>query len=247
MSGPASPEVFQLDDVQFRGGHPMSIGRFEYRALQTFSQGVFIGSLREQGLVQRTPEEVSYMVSGDDFAATHMKPSLLNERPGAPQQLFGAPRMVIAERDRSIIGFGYAITATSGDSMTKRVVKMLGQRSKRWAWIREVVTDPNAPDGLGTVIGALLLGAFNDKQPTSAYTWAENPLGARFVQSMGYERPVINGQEEPPAVKYTFGKDAAPIELIRWTGIVGTVKAHILKKPGAKDAFDHARKNMVRL
>ncbi len=242
----ASPELFQLDDVRFRMGHPMDVARLEYWTLQAFSQGVFIGSLQRQGLVQRTAEEVKEMIGGEDFAATHRKPSVLNERPKAPQQLFGRPHMVIAERDSSIIGFGYAVNATSG-STTERVYKMLAQRSKRWAWIREIVTDPNAPTGLGTMIGALLLNKFNDQQPTSAYTWAENPLGARFVKSMGYRRPIVDGHEEPPRTRYPFGTDGAPVELIRWTGMVGAVKAHILEKPGAKEAFEQARKNTVEL
>jgi hypothetical protein len=225
--------AFHLEDIRFSAGDPSNLGTYQYRALYGFAVEAFMAGMTPR----RTQEEVNFMLGGSPaaFEETRKDPSTLNDKLDARPLTYGLPRIVVAQRQSEIVGYGYAANQTSGNSPMRRRLKSF-LPSHRWAWLREVAVDNNAPAGLGTVLGALLLDGFKRGQNASAYTWRENPVGARFVESLGF----MHTPDDEPRMVHAFSASQTSV-LHRWTGNVGEIMAHIVQKPGAKDALERAR------
>ncbi|HEX8762303.1 MAG TPA: hypothetical protein VF733_00930 [Candidatus Saccharimonadales bacterium] len=243
---------FQLEGVDFYVGDPDEMSPSGYMSLYALAQASFagvytemnknVGSASTPPLPDEALKAAAYLLGGSrqSFELTRRDPLQLNDRLDNPEPLsYSSPTLVVARKSREIIGYAYAANVTSGSRSFKRQLKMRGTAHK-YAWLREVVAAPNAPNGIGTTMAALLMEEFDPRQPASAYTWRGNDVGEAFVSSLGFTTDIREKAREVQP----FGALAGTFDLIRWTASVSDITSTINKKAqesGSLDMLERAR------
>lgn len=147
----------------------------EWRELQSIQRESFLATL------QRTPDEIAYLVDWDDpdrYRLAHEDPNTEVGKRFRSNQEFSEPRVAIALEDSAPIGYLYAANNVSG-SKAERMIKKLGV-TKKYLWLREVAVRPDLQrEGIASALGRSILEAAISHQPVTAYIW---PTEIPFLQ-----------------------------------------------------------------
>lgn len=189
---------------------PRDMDDDEWRDLQELTRTAF----RVDLMGQRSEAEIDALVGWDDpgrYVDSHLDPnSERGERYNANQD-FRNPRVAVAKNNSELIGFGYIASNVSGETTEARDYKY---RSlvKRYAWIREVVVDPNyRQQRVATKLGATLLRdkTVHPLQPVSTYIWPDVfPHHQSALKRLGFV-PTGSVENRP------FGEANDPTTLMR--------------------------------
>lgn len=149
----------------------------EWRELQVIQREGFMS------VVQRSREEVDYLVDWDDpdrYRTAHADANTEVGRRFRPNQEFNEPRVAVATEDNQLIGYMYTANNVSGDSKVTRAAKRLSV-VKNYLWIREVAVHPDFQrQGVARDLGRSLLETAIGRQPVTAYIW---PKEISFLQN----------------------------------------------------------------
>jgi hypothetical protein len=196
--------------IEIQTYSPYDIDGGEWRDLHSLARTAF----RVDLMGQRTEAEIDELVGWDDSAryiASHLDPNNeRGERYNANQD-FRDPRVAVAKNNGELIGFGYIANNVSGETQEIRDHKYR-TLVKRYAWIREVVVDPNyRQQQVATKIGATLLRdkSVHPLQPVSTYIWPDMfPHHQSALERLGFA-PTGSAEDHP------FGESNDPTTLTR--------------------------------
>lgn len=160
--------------IEVKTYSPYDIDDNEWGDLQSLTRTAF----RVDLIGQRSEAEIDELVGWDDrarYIASHLDPNTeCGERYNANQD-FRDPKIAVAKQHNDLVGFGYIASNVSGETQEIRDHKYR-TLVKRYAWIREVVVDPNyRRQQVATKLGVALLGdkTISLLQPVSTYIWPE--------------------------------------------------------------------------
>lgn len=228
--------TFNIEGINFRAATPQELTTNEWRAVQALEYDAFSASFPG-----RADQEIKHLTQMDEpeaFRLSRLDPAnAIRQEKFFHKQSFARPKVIAASYDKQIIGYAYAADNVSG-GLLARTIKMHGT-ARRYAWLREVVVNPEfRRRGIATVMSGLLLENFDSEQPVSAYTWDENMPGSLFVQSLGLQ-VISTGRRV-----YPFGREAVAASMSRWAGQNDNVQRKIMLKPRGSIVMAHARESL---
>ncbi len=230
---------FNVEDLRFELKDPKSIkDDTRWKALRELAERGFLASLPDRSLY-----EVSNLLSSksvDAFRESRQKPTKAARNSDHMRpSWFYSPTMAIAYDGDAPIGYAYAAHNVSGGIVEAAAKRFI---ARSFINFRELVVDPDYQgNGIAETLGFLSLSQQGEGLHTTAYVFDESVgVGASLI-GLGFDEYTDpeTGYDHPEEV-LAFGNDSAPAMMRRYEGGISMVKAHILSRPGAKFAIEHA-------